>query len=162
MTKLHIWRMHNEFMGGPYCGKGNIYDYISAHGESAKRLKARRPVPWQDKKLSKHFSNHIEFGRRDDLRAGFNSVAAYSQWFASEELQNVCDATGFFLARYSVDEEDVMLGDKQTLFKPDNAVITAFRRCNQPGIMRSRAEINHKPIIRFLKKGDVPCEMPEL
>lgn len=86
--KIQIWRMHNEFMGSPYFGQGNIYEYICAHAE------------------------------------------------------------------------DVMLGERQAMFKPDNAVITAFRRCHQPGIMRSRAEIDHKPILRFLKKTDIPLEMP--
>lgn len=157
--KIQIWRLHNEFMGGPYAGKGNIYDYIAAHAESSKRLMAKRPVPWKDEGLSQHFQNFAEFRVRTDLVSGFKGLSAYSRWFSSGEFQNACDATGFFLTRYRVDAEDVILGDKQVLFKPDSAVITAFRRCNQPGVMQTRADVHHKPIMRFLKNTDLACDM---
>ena len=149
--------MHNEFMGAPYSGKGNILEFLQACEKSGKR-----PIPWQDEGLSQYFNNHIEFGKRHDLVTGFNNVADYVDWFSEEELRNVFDATGFFLARYSVDEDDALLGKKQSVFNPDKAVITAFQRCNQSSIMGSLAQIDHNPIKRFMKNTDIVCDMPRL
>ena len=165
MAKIHIWRMHNEFMGGPYCGKGNIGDYVQAHDTAAKRVAGHQVLPWKDEGLTQYFKCRLDFTEHEeDLRCGFNNLAGYKQWFPSKEFQSACDATGFFLSRYSIDKENAMLGARQAVFNPAKAVITAFRRCNQSGIMRSVNDITHKPILRFLENPNcnIQIDLPGL
>ncbi len=149
--RLTVWRVQNEFGFGPYNGKGNIFAFICANMTHGKR----RPAPWQDKDLSKVFTNHVAYLRQHWLRSGFQDVDQYHGWF-NGSMRNVLDATGFFLTRYSVPEKDILVGDKQCIFALRHSKITAFRRCNQPGIMTARDEIQHTPIKHFLRAANAP------
>lgn len=152
-----IWRVQNEFGFGPYNGKGSILAFLSAHAKTGGYNGDRCPTPWQDAALSKIFRHHADLARNRHLRAGFQSVAHYKNWFATDYFQNALDATGFFLTRYSLPAKDVLFGDRQVVCRLNNAHITAFRRCNQPGMMRTRSDIVHKPIRRFLKNTNNPA-----
>jgi hypothetical protein len=154
--------VQNVFNSGPYNGKGNIMSFFSAHAKNENHTSERCPPPWGDKRLSNIFRNSVDFLQNRQLFSGFESVNAYKAWFSSTFFQDALDATGFFLTRYSLPEKDVLFGDKQVLFVLPNAAITAFRRCNQIGLICRKSQLNHIPIQRFLSVTNIPVEISEL
>lgn len=157
MEKIDVWRLHNEFGNGPYNGTGNIFNFMSAHAKEEGHSIEHCPPPWRDKELSKIFRRHADFLKEKHLRCGFLNIQQYEEWFISEFFRNALDATGFFLARYSLPEQDIINGDKQVVFILKNAAITEFRRCHQPHLV---LEQNHPPIQRFLTATDIPVQTP--
>lgn len=158
---ITVWRVQNEYNSGPYNGTGNIFDFLCAFGKRAKCFNGKRPPPWSDKQLKEkfqHASQYINSG----LYSGFSSVRQYKFWFVNDEVFNALDATGYFLARYSVPEQDVHEGDTQVAFRLNDASIDAFRRCNEIGLMLKKADITHRPIQRFMGSTEISIEMSEL
>ena len=161
MTKnVQIWRVQNEFGFGPYNGKGHIIDFLGAYHKTLKHTKSSWPPPWLDGGLSQTFKSKSEFRESMHPLSGFEDLRAYNRWFATQFFRNALDATGFFLTRYSLPEDNILRGERQVVLNLKGASITAFRRCNEIALMLKKADIDHKPIKKFMKVSTVPLDMP--
>lgn len=133
MVKQVIWRVQNEFGGGPYNGLGNLLSVFRAMERSGKITMSRWPTPWQDEGLKQTFNSAAR--PHPNVLCGFRSIEQYERWFHTQELRDLLHHAGFFLAKYEV-SGSVLHGRTQTLFFASGAKLVAARACNSNGIQR--------------------------
>ena len=92
-----------------------FYKRFSHEFDDWEELHDRCPPPSVDKILC----NKVE-RRNDDYFYGFESIEQLCKWFNRKEREAL-NWSAFYVSVYDVDNEDVVVGDKQVIFKIKNS-----------------------------------------
>lgn len=120
--------MENVQGAGPYrtAAWGGLIDKMTTLGLNPDQCE-NHPAPNKDHGLKEFFAN------TDDISPwlfGFETINAYKAWFETSEVRNFLQENGFFLTCYETKKDEVVHGDKQSLFKRKGAVIKHFADAN--------------------------------
>jgi hypothetical protein len=102
-----VYRIENESGCGPYFGSMNYSDWTDGFHNAA----TGRPMPYEDNITA---TDHSLF------RFGFESMDKLTQWFTFAEIGRLLDQ-GFRVVSFQVDIQHTVIGNKQLVFKREQA-----------------------------------------